>query len=224
MSYPHGQSDAKERIIMKIRSDSPFAKLTRENEDWLLESAETSTLSDLADEIEKEYGFGTTSTAVHRYLAKLRRERALEAAQDAEETTSALAELGKMSKSREAALELARQKLCDVAVDAKAPEQLAELVKTLSEEKAREHEQTMRERAMALAEENAKTGRRRLELQEARSALRLLPAIVHLVNGSDGTAEERLSKVRELLLVGGGKLLLPEGDELAAKQTGDCGV
>ena len=89
-------------------------------------------------------------------------------------------------------------------------EKLVELVKSLGEEKAREHELVMRERAMKVAEENAKLGWRKLELQEARSALRLLPAILQVVTGGDGTAEERLAKVRDILTVGGGKLLLTE--------------
>jgi hypothetical protein len=61
---------------------------------------------------------------------------------------------------------------------------------------------------MKVAEENAKLGWRKLEFQEARSALRLLPAILAVVNGEEGTAEERLGRVRELLMAGGGKLLL----------------
>jgi hypothetical protein len=69
----------------------------------------------------------------------------------------------------------------------------------------------MRERAMKVAEENAKLGWRKLELQQARSALRLLPSILQVVTGEEGTAEERLGKVRELLMNGGGKLLLNEG-------------
>ena len=80
----------------------------------------------------------------------------------------------------------------------------------MGEEKAREHELAMRERAMKVAEENAKLGWRKLELQQARSALRLLPAILEVVTGGDGTAEERLAKVREMLTVGGRKLLLTE--------------
>jgi hypothetical protein len=61
---------------------------------------------------------------------------------------------------------------------------------------------------MKLAEENAKLGWLKLELQEARSALRLLPRILEVITGGDGTAEERLGKIRELLMSGGGKLLL----------------
>jgi hypothetical protein len=133
--------------------------------------------------------------------------------QDAKDKNSdleELAEAGKNSASREAALELARQKLVEVAEKSADAEKLTEVVKALSEEKVREHELAMRDRAMKVAEENAKLGWRKLELQEARSALRLLPAILRVITGEEGTAEERLGKVKELLMVGGGKLLLNE--------------
>jgi hypothetical protein len=54
-------------------------------------------------------------------------------------------------------------------------------------------------------------GWRKLELEEARSALRLLPTILQVVTGSEGTPKERLAKVKELLMSGGGKLLLTSG-------------
>jgi hypothetical protein len=83
--------------------------------------------------------------------------------------------------------------LCDLALEAMEPEKLAEVMRVLREEKAREHEQSMRERAIALAEDNAKIGWRKLELQQARTALRLLPAIRQILMEAESTAEERLA-------------------------------
>ena len=214
MSYPLRQNGAKERIdIMKIRSDSAFAKLTDEQKDFLLDMAEWMSLDELAERVEIEFKIETTSSSLQRFLARLRREVIIEEAKAAEEGMSQLAELGKKATSREAALELARQKLLDVTANVKSDEsaKLAEVMKTLGEEKAREHELAMRERAMKVAEENAKLGWRKLELQQARSAMWLLPAVLELVMGEEGTAEERLGKVRELLMAGGGQLLLKEG-------------
>lgn len=197
---------------MKIRSDSAFAKLTDKQKDMLLEHAGYMSLDDLADWVEVEYGVETTSSSLQRFLARLKREVVVEDAKAAEEGMSELAELGKKAASREAALELARQKLMDMASNADGESaKLMELMKALGEEKAREHELAMRERAMKVAEENAKLGWRKLELEEARSALRLLPTILQVVTGSEGTAEERLAKVKELLMSGGGKLLLTNG-------------
>jgi hypothetical protein len=197
---------------MKIRSDSAFAKLTDKQKDMLLEHAGWMSLDDLADWVEVEYGVETTSSSLQRFLARLKREVVVEDAKAAEEGMSELAELGKKAASREAALELARQKLMDMASNADGESaKLMELMKALGEEKAREHELAMRERAMKVAEENAKLGWRKLELEEARSALRLLPTILQVVTGSEGTPEERLAKVKELLMSGGGKLLLTPG-------------
>jgi hypothetical protein len=171
-----------------------------------------------------EFKIETSSSSLQRLLARLRREVMIEEAKAAEEGMSQLAELGKKGASREATLELARQKLVDVAANAKGEEsaKLFEVMKTFGEEKAREHELAMRERAMKVAEENAKLGWRKLELQQARSALRLLPAILQVVTGSDGTAEERLAKVRELLMSGGGKLLLTSEVDRVANPSGSC--
>jgi len=207
---------------MKIRSDSPFAKLTEEDKMWILDHSEHMTLEQVTDYVFKEHDIDTSDSAVHRFLQRLKTERMVQEAKDRNSDLEELAEVGKNSASREATLELARQKLLDVAEKNADAEKLSEVVKTLSEEKAREHELAMRERAMKVAEENAKLGWRKLELQEARSALRLLPAILQVVTGSDGTAEERLGKVRELLMSGGGKLLLTSGTDRVANPSGDC--
>ena len=69
-----------------------------------------------------------------------------------------------------------------------------EVVKALGEEKVREHELAMRERAMKVAEENAKLGWRKLELQQARSALRLLPAIRTFIAFPAGVARMNMTR------------------------------
>jgi hypothetical protein len=224
MSYPPPQNGANKRIKMKIRSDSPFAKLTEEDKMWILEYSEFMTLEKLTDYIAREHEIETSDSAVQRFVGRLKTERMVQDAKDKNSDLEELAEVGKNSASRDAALELARQKLVDVAANAKGAEseKLVEVLKTLGEEKAREHELAMRERAMKVAEENAKLGWRKLELQQARSALRLLPAILQVVMGEQGTAEERLGKVRELLMSGGGKLLLMNGSDCVANPSENC--
>jgi hypothetical protein len=199
---------------MKIRSDSPFANFDEEDKQILLDMADSKPLDDdLLIEVEKSFGIDATMWSLRRFVARLRRERIVEDAKDSGESLKELAELGKNSNAREAALETARRKLLDAVVTSEGPEQLVEVMKTLGEEKAREHELAMRDRAMKVAEENAKLGWRKLELQEARSALKLLPQILKVVTGSEGTSDERLAKVREMLTVGGGKLLLTDGTD-----------
>jgi hypothetical protein len=212
MSYPPRQNGANKRKNMKIRSDSPFAKLTEEDKMWILEYSAVMTLEKLTDYIAREHQIETSDSAVQRFLARLKTEAVVQDAKDKNSDLEELAEAGKNSVSRDAALEMARQKLVDVAANAKGSEseKLVEVVKVLGEEKAREHELVMRERAMKVAEENAKLGWRKLELQQARSALRLLPAIRAILMDGEIAVEERVSRAREMLTVGSEKLLLPE--------------
>jgi hypothetical protein len=210
MSYPPPQDGANERKNMKIRSDSPFAKLTEEDKKWILDFSECMTIEEMLDHMEVEHKIETSRSAMQRFLARLRTERLVQDAKDKNSDLEDLAEAGRNSTSRDAALELARQKLVDVAANANGGEheKLVEVVKSLSEEKAREHESAMRERAMKVAEENAKLGWRKLELQQARSALRLLPTIRAILLEGEMGAEERVARAREFLMRDGGKLLL----------------
>jgi hypothetical protein len=198
---------------MKIRSDSPFAKLTEEDKMWILDFSNCMTLEEVVDHLLVEHEIETSSSAVHRFLQRLKTERLVQDAKDKNSDLEELAEAGKNSASREAALELARQKLVEVAEKSADAEKLTEVVKTLSEEKAREHELAMRERAMKVAEENAKLGWRKLELQQARSALRLLPAIRAILMDGETAAEERVARARAFLMADAGKLLLEAGPQ-----------
>ena len=77
----------------------------------------------------------------------------------------------------------------------------------MKEEKKEDRAMAIEERRMALEEENAKQEWRRQELEDARSALRLLPKITEILMSVEGTAEERLAKARDILAVGGGKFI-----------------
>lgn len=196
---------------MKIRSDSPFAKLTEEDKQWILDYSEWMTIEQMLDYMEVEHKIETSRSPMQRFLSRLKTERVVQDAKNRNSDLEDLAEAGRSSTSRDAALELARQKLVDVAANAGGAdsEKLVEVVKALSEEKAREHELVMRERAMKVAEENAKLGWRKLELQQARSALRLLPAIRAILMDGEMAAEERVARARECLQTLGAKLLGP---------------
>jgi hypothetical protein len=180
---------------------------------WILDFSECMTLEEVVDHLLVEHEIETSSSAVHRFLQRLKTERLVQDAKDKNSDLEELAEAGKNSASREAALELARQKLVEVAEKSADAEKLTEVVKTLSEEKAREHELAMRERAMKVAEENAKLGWRKLELQQARSALRLLPAIRAILMDGETAAEERVARARAFLMADAGKLLLEAGPQ-----------
>src|SRR3954462_7293292 len=125
MSYPLRQYGANKRKNMKIRSDSPFANFDEEDKQILLDMADSKPLDDdLLIEVEKSFGIDATMWSLRRFVARLRRERIVEDAKDSGESLKALAELGKNSNAREAALETARRKLLDAVVTSEGPEQL----------------------------------------------------------------------------------------------------
>src|SRR5436190_18408802 len=116
---------------MKIRSDSPFAKISEEGKIWILEMSEVKTLEKLTEFVEVQFGIETTDSSVQRFLARLKTERLVADAKDKQDDLEELAELGKKSNSREATLELARQKLLGVAATSGESEELVEVIKTL---------------------------------------------------------------------------------------------
>ncbi len=187
---------------MKLRSDSPFAKLSEEERELILEMAEGSKLSDLAEEIEANFGVegGVTVPALKRFLKRLRTEKANEEAEEAAEAMEAMARRGKDSHAREAALEAARQKMCELAIDCKDREQLGAMLKALSEEKAREHELTMRERQIAVAEEQAKLGWRKLEVELARAQLKALPVVLKILEDATFDDSRKVAEIRRQLM------------------------
>jgi hypothetical protein len=90
----------------------------------------------------------------------------------------------------------------------------------MKQEKKEDRSLALEERRMALEEENAKQEWRRQELEDARSALRLLPSIHAILMEGEMEAEERLAKIRECLTVRGGKLLLEERTDSIANLSG----
>jgi hypothetical protein len=106
-----------------------------------------------------------------------------------------------------------RRKIYAEALEAKDSMNAMVVFNMMKQEQKEDRSLALEERRVALEEENAKQEWKRKELEDARSALRLLPKIVQVVTGGEGTSDERLAKVRELLRVGGGRLLLNERTE-----------
>ena len=62
---------------------------------------------------------------------------------------------------------------------------------------------------MKVAEENAKLGWRKLESENARSGVKLLPKALELLTDSNRSFEERVNGAIQLLQVEGARLLAP---------------
>jgi hypothetical protein len=203
---------------MRIREDSPFYGITESRKELMLDAvALGETYDEIAEEWETESGIETTGVQVKRFLRRVRYERAIRETDDTQEDLTAFAEQATDGKARDGVIEASRRALFEEALAEGNKELLMELYKAANDERARERELEVEKRKAAVAEENAKIGWRRLELERGKSALRLLPKMQEALTEGNGTAEERLARVREILMVGGGKLLAAGEDATATK-------
>jgi len=108
-------------------------------------------------------------------------------------------------------IEATRQRLFEQALETDDKETLMEMFKAMNEEKTRTRMVAVEERKARVAEENAKLGWRKLELQAAQSALKLLPAIREALMDGSASAEEKVTKALGCLMKEGGELLLQSG-------------
>ena len=201
---------------MRIREDSPFHRITELEKEQMLDSAEMGeSHDDIAEEWEQKTGIETTGVQVKRFLRRLRYERAIRETDSGEEELAPFAENASSGKVRDGLIEASRRTLFEQALADGNKELLLELYRAVNEERARERELEVEKRKAAVAEENAKIGWRRLEWDRTKSAVRLLPKVQQLLMEGAGSPEEQLARIREVLMVGGGKLL-SEGDETKA--------
>src|SRR5436190_19485995 len=93
MSYPLHQNGRKERIVMKIRKDSPFYGITEKEIDFLLEDIDDGKcVMDLADEWERDHpGVEVTTAAMKHFLSRIKRQRMLESAAEEREAMAEFA-------------------------------------------------------------------------------------------------------------------------------------
>lgn len=189
---------------MKLRSDSPFAKLSDADLKKILELSEIMTMKELLEELDGwDEPVGCSEPALERLLKRLRTEKFLHEAEESNEVLEGFAERAKSGRAREGALEAARQKLYEMAMDAGDLPTVATIFRELREE----HE---KDRALKVTEENAKLGWRKLEWQKAESAVRLLPRLRELLMAPEVSAEEKVARALGVLMErdAGGELLV----------------
>lgn len=192
---------------MKIRNDSPFAKLTPEQLDSLAESSKGLTTEQMMEVLKgSPEPIRCTLPALRRFLQRLRLEQLVKDREESREEVEALAARGD-GKVRDAALAAAQEKMFQLAVDTNHREALMETYSALHAEKVKERELLLEERKVAVAEENARVGRRKLELEAARSGLKLLPKVREILMDANLADGERVTRALECLGREGGKLL-----------------
>jgi len=149
----------------------------------------------------------TTGGQVKRFLRRLRYEQAIRHTEGPPDDLSHFAAAAADGKAWDGMIEAAKQTLFEEAMAEGNKELLLELYRAVNEERARERELEVAQRKAAVAEENAKIGWRRLELEQTKSALRLLPRVQEALTEGEVSAEERLARIREIMMIGGAKLL-----------------
>ena len=194
---------------MKMRSDSPFAVLTEEERMLILEASENSTMEQLVEHVEmirRDLNFSIPA------LRRLKEEALREDVEDSDESMEQFAKAGRSGRARDGVVEAMRRKLYAGALDANDTAKAMEVFKVMKQEQKEDRTLALEERRMALDEENAKQEWKRQESEDARSALRLLPKIMEILMSTEGTAEERLGKARNILATGGARLLVERNE------------
>jgi hypothetical protein len=185
---------------MKIRSDSPFAKLSKEVCDNLLIVSQTMTLEGMV-----KVGEGGPQPircsvgSMRKFLKRLAEERVLE---ESEEHTDVVEKLAKQAENpavREATLETMRQRMFEAACESNNRELLMETFQALNAEKKEERAALVEERKLKILEENAKIGWRKLECENARAGLKALPRIREILMDTSKPVEERLAGALQFL-------------------------
>jgi hypothetical protein len=176
----------------------------------ILDVAEVGTIQHVIEHMTRNHPtLDYSIPALKRFVRRLREENLREEVEDSDEAMKNFAKAGKSGRARDGVMEAMRRKLYADALEAKDSGMAMMVFRMMKEEQKEDRSLALEERRMAVEEENAKQEWRRQELEDARSALKLLPAITEILMSADGSAEERLARARECLLAtGGAKLLL----------------
>jgi hypothetical protein len=143
-----------------------------------------------------------------RFLKKAKEDKMLREAQDSDESIEAFAKRGKNPKVRETTLAAMRDRMFELVVDSNNAAHLMETFESLKAEKEKERLLELEERKVKVAEENARLGWRKLECENARSGVKLLPKVRKLLSDGSRTFEERVRTALDCLGAEGAKLLV----------------
>jgi hypothetical protein len=171
--------------------------------------SESLTLEELVEAMKKapepiECSLGTMS----RFLRKAKEDKMLRDAQASDESVEAFAKRAGNGKVREATLAAMRDRMFKQVIESNNGDRLMETFESLKAEKEKERLLELEERKVKVAEENARLGWRRLECENARSGLKLLPKVQELLSDGTRSCEERVRLALDCLGGEGAKLLM----------------
>ena len=194
---------------MKIRNDSPFAAFTEDEQMMVLDVAEIGTIDMVVEHVKRQHPTLNFSVpALKRFVRRLREENLREEVEESDEAMEGFAKAGRSGRARDGVIEAMRRRMYAQALEQKDPTMAMAVFNMMKQEQKEDRAMALQERRLALEEENARQEWKRQELEDARSALKLLPRITEILMSSEGSAEERLASARELLSAGGARLLL----------------
>ena len=194
---------------MKVRNDSPFAGLTLDQQMMILDVAEIGTIEMVVEHVEHQHPTLNFSVpALKRFVRRLREENLREEVEESDEAMEGFAKAGRSGRARDGVIEAMRRRMYAQALEQKDPTMAMAVFNMMKQEQKEDRAMALQERRLALEEENARQEWKRQELEDARSALKLLPKITAILMDAEGSPDERLARARECLTAGGGKLLV----------------
>src|SRR5687767_9351101 len=124
---------------MKLRNDSPFKNITREQIDYILEVYGVLKLETVLERLRNgKPPIVCSRDALRRFARRLNEEALLQDAEDASETMEKFAAKAKNEKVREGTLEAARQRLYSNALETNDLPTLQKFFTMMAEEKKQE--------------------------------------------------------------------------------------
>jgi hypothetical protein len=179
----------------------------------LVDLSETMTLDLLIKVVEKApEPIHCSVGAMSRFLKRAAEDKALREGQASDEAIEEFAKRGEMQgKVREAVMAAMRDRMFKQVIESNNGDRLVETFAAMSAEKEKERLYALEERKVKVAEENAKLGWRKLESENARSGVKLLPKVQELLMDANRSFEERVKCALEVMQVEGAKLLSSGG-------------
>jgi hypothetical protein len=180
---------------MKIRTDSVFANLTEQDQQNLLAMAKNMTAVQIAELVTKR-GLPCNARQMRKLLRRLENADLADAQGVDDEILEKMD--GGGHGLREVALATARSRMLRIA--AKADDNKASSVyKTLTAEKHKEQQLALDARRVRALEESASLGWKRLELERAIAAAKLLPKVWSIITDTTIDEKERLARAHRCL-------------------------
>ena len=142
--------------------------LDEEKKLMILELAENTQVVDMVVAL-RQHGIMTSAPTLTRFIRRNQEKRLLEEGVESKDRVDALARRSKEWKLREGTLEAVRQRMYERALGSKNPEESMDLYRAMVKEEAQLREQELEARKVAVAEEQVRLQRMKIETEKAKA-------------------------------------------------------